>query len=239
MTDTARTFDQVVRDRRSVRIHDPEAPFDPEAVTRSIERMQLAPNSSNLQLWEFHRIQSPEMKKKVAALCMGQPAAKTARELLVVVTRIDKWKEHARANADFIRAQNVQRKVLKGGSPTAYYDKILPMLYGTSVPTILKRLKVWWDGRTKPMYREVGRDDLRVVVHKSAALAAQTFMLSMKAEGYDTCPMEGIDSKRLKKLLGLPKQAEISMVIGMGTATPEGIYGPRFRLPEEEVVKVL
>ena len=61
-------------------------------------------------------------------------------------------------------------------------------------------------------------------------------MLSIKAEGYDTCPMEGHDSVRLKKYLKLPKAAEISMVIGVGKGVPEGIYGERFRIPNEEVI---
>ena len=84
--------------------------------------------------------------------------------------------------------------------------------------------------------REVGGKDVRVVIHKSAALAAQTFMLSMTAEGHDTCPVEGFDSKRLKKLLNLPHRAEINMVITCGKRIPEGVYGERFRVPLEEVV---
>ena len=51
------------------------------------------------------------------------------------------------------------------------------------------------------MYREVSSGDVRVITHKSAALAAQSFMISMGAIGYDTCPMEGFDSKRIKKQL--------------------------------------
>jgi nitroreductase len=34
--------------------------------------------------------------------------------------------------------------------------------------------------------------------------AAATFMLAMRAEGFDTCPMEGFDPWRAKALLGLP-----------------------------------
>jgi hypothetical protein len=44
------------------------------------------------------------------------------------------------------------------------------------------------------------------------------------------------DSKRVKKLLNLPKSAEINMIIGCGKAAPGGVYGPRFRVPMEEVV---
>jgi nitroreductase len=77
---------------------------------------------------------------------------------------------------------------------------------------------------------------MRIVVHKSAALAAQTFMLSMKAEGYDSCPMEGFDSARVKKFLKLPSGAEICMIVSVGTAKPEGIYGKRVRIPKEQVI---
>jgi len=62
-------------------------------------------------------------------------------------------------------------------------------------------------------------------------------MLSMSAEDHDTCPVEGMDSKRLKKLLNLPRKAEINMVISCGKRIPEGIYGDRFRIPLSEMVK--
>ena len=76
---------------------------------------------------------------------------------------------------------------------------------------------------------------LRVIVHKSAALAAQNFMLSMRASGYDTCPMEGFDSVRVKKLLNLPGSAEINMIIGCGVRSEKGIYSEQFRVPFNEV----
>jgi nitroreductase len=62
-------------------------------------------------------------------------------------------------------------------------------------------------------------------------------MLGMAVEGYDTCPMEGIDSLRIKKLLDLPSGAEINMVISCGIRKPEGVTGTRFRIPFDEVYK--
>jgi len=76
---------------------------------------------------------------------------------------------------------------------------------------------------------------MRVVAHKSTAFAAQNFLVSMAGYGYDTCTMEGFDSKRVKKTLNLPKAAEISMIIGCGFRTNKGVYGPRFRIPFDEV----
>jgi nitroreductase len=84
-----------------------------------------------------------------------------------------------------------------------------------------------------------GRADQRITVHKSCALAAENFMLSIAAADFDSCPMEGFDAKRVKKALHLPCGAEINMIIGVGKGTAEGVWGPRVRVPYEEVVNVI
>jgi nitroreductase len=61
-------------------------------------------------------------------------------------------------------------------------------------------------------------------------------MLSIAAEGLESCPMEGFDAVRVKKALDLPSGAEINMIIAVGKGTEEGVWGPRFRLPYEDVV---
>ena len=239
MKDLSVNFDKIVNDRRSVRIYDENAPFDEEAVKRSLRRAVLSPNSSNLQLWEFYRVKTKEKKEELASYCLGQKAASTANELIVIVARKDKWKERSKfileKALEGIDVDDVKRRKLVGD----YYKKIIPFLY-TEIPFGLlgngKKLIANGVGAFKPMAREVSKSDVKVIVHKSAALAAQTFMLSMKAEGYDSCPMEGFDSVRVKKFLSLPSVAEITMIVSVGTALPEGIYGPRVRVPEEQVI---
>ncbi len=239
MNTNAAIFEDIVQSRRSVRLYDSNAPFDADAVDRSLDRALLAPNSSNLQLWEFYRVKTPAKVKELAVYCLAQNAATTANELLVVVTRKDKWKAHAA----FILEES-----MKTFPPTIgkrekmmmdYYKKIIPTLYFSDpfgITSIFKKILFSGIGLFKPVPRQVTATDMRVVVHKSAALAAQTFMLSMKAEGYDTCPMEGFDSVRVKKFLNLPFAAEICMIVSVGTATKNGIYGERLRLPKQEVV---
>ena len=87
------------------------------------------------------------------------------------------------------------------------------------------------------MMQQLSEDDIRISVHKSCGLVAQTFMLAMAEEGYDTCPLEGYDSRRIKKLLHLPCGAEVNMVITCGLREQRGIWGERFRLPFEEVYR--
>jgi nitroreductase len=86
------------------------------------------------------------------------------------------------------------------------------------------------------MTRMKGRADQRITVHKSCALAAQTFMLSIAAEGFESCPMEGFDAVRVKKALNLPPMAEVNMIISVGKGTEAGIWGERHRVPYNDVV---
>jgi nitroreductase len=229
--------------RRSVRVYDDAKEIEDDIVKKCIQQATLAPNSSNMQLWEFHHVTSEDLIKKLAVACLGQPAATTAKQLVVVVVRKDLWKQRAKSNL-----HNIQR--LFGNKPKEkqssrekfarnYYGKLMPFVYGEFLGLFgyLKFLISWVTGIFRPTYRQLRQSDMRIVAHKSAALAAQTFMLGMAAEGYDTCPMEGNDTLVIKKILNLPLSSEINMVISCGIRKPEGVYGERFRIPFEEVYK--
>lgn len=232
-------FFEAVEARRSVRIFDQESPFDHQIVKKCLEAAILSPNSSNLQLYQFIRIpETSSIKAPLANLCMRQKAAVTARELVVVVTRRDLWKSRADANYNYIKTTVQNQSEKKQKQALSYYGNLIPKLYSRFPGwTIIKKIIAWWVGLKRPMVREVSETDVRISVHKSAALASMTFMLGMKASGYDTCPMEGYDSKRVSNLLNLPKGAEICMIIGCGKGLPEGVYGKRFRLGTDELIK--
>ena len=72
---------------------------------------------------------------------------------------------------------------------------------------------------------------------KSAALAAQNLMLALRASGFDSCPLEGFDSRRVKKTLGLPHRAVVVMAIAAGKRDPERVYGPRLRFDRELFIR--
>lgn len=231
-------FFETVKARRSVRIFDQSSDFDHSIVQDCLETAILSPNSSNMQLYNFVRVpETSPLKDPLSRLCMGQKAATTARELVVVVTRRDLWKSRAEANYEYIQTTYEGKPDKKLKQALSYYGKLVPTLY-SKYPgwSLVKKLISFGVGLRKPMVREVGETEVRISVHKSAALASMTFMLAMKAVGYDTCPMEGFDSKRVSKLLNLPTGAEICMIIGCGKGLPEGIYGERFRVPAQELI---
>ncbi len=239
MKKSAELFDEIVEARRSVRVYDAEADFDHDSVKRSVDRAILAPNSSNMQLWEFYRIKSSDTLEKMVPICMGQNAAKTARELVVFVARPDLWRKRQQALVAEMKNVYGDRTDKQAKRAFHYYQSLIPKYYFNDPFRIwgsIKKLMFFFIGLRRPMVRHGNGTDIRISVHKSAALAAQTFMLSMKAEGYDTCPMEGMDSLRIKRLLKLPRKAEIVMVIGCGPGSEKGVYSERFRIPNEEVI---
>lgn len=239
MTEEAKVFDKIVNERRSIRKFDQEVEYDKSIVERSLQRAILSPNSSNMQLWEFVRVTSEDKKKELAHYCLDQLTATTAPELVVFVARPDKYKESIAHNLELVNAPDNFEKESRKKRRRDYYSKMMPAFYAFDflfIFSLLKKLFVTLSGITKPMVREVTSIDKKVTIHKSVGLAAQTFMMSVRAEGYDTCPMEGLDSKRVKKMLGLPKRAQINMVISVGPRAEDGVFYPRVRYPYDEVV---
>jgi nitroreductase len=118
-----------------------------------------------------------------------------------------------------------------------YYGKVMPFLYPRffGVIGLVRKFLVNIVGIFRPIVYQVSENDMRVVVHKTCALAAQTFMLAMANEKYDTCPMEGFDSKKVKGILKLPYGAEVNMVISCGIRSEKGVWGDRMRIPFNEV----
>jgi nitroreductase len=237
------SFQLIIEKRRSNRYYDQTIQVPDEVIQRSLERAILSPNSSNMQLWEFHWIKSREQLNTFTPICLNQNAAKTASHMVAFVTRRDLWKQRVEWHKKNIESE------IKDGIPDKYqkrmmdyYTKIVPFAYGNDWFGLMGLLRwIVSNGISlfRPMTRMGSVTDTRIVVHKSCALAAQTFMLSIAAEGYESCPMEGFDQVRARKALGLPHQAEIGMIVSVGKGTEKGIWGKRLRVPYEEVVKVI
>ena len=68
-------FEAIVQFRRSNRKFDPAIKVPNEVIERSLQRAILSPNSSNMQLWEFHWINSPAALEQMVPICLNQSAA--------------------------------------------------------------------------------------------------------------------------------------------------------------------
>lgn len=228
-------FQRVLLARRSIRVFTGER-IPEKAMREILADATLAPSSSNLQSYQLYWVRSAEKRSAVAAACLGQPAATTAGELVVMVARHDLW----RHNLKELLQQMTQGGQTLPPSVKFYYEKLIPKVMITDplgLFNIGRRLFYTLNGLRGPTVRTpVNSGDHRVFGHTQAALAAQTLMLSFTAHGYDSCPMGGMDAYRIRDILGLPRGAEVAMVISAGIRKPEGLYGPRYRLPLSQLI---
>ena len=70
---------------------------------------------------------------------------------------------------------------------------------------------------------------------RSIGIASQTLMLAAKALGYDSCPMVGFDPVAVAKLINLPHDHVIGLVLSIGKKLKDA-YPRSGQLPYEEVV---
>lgn len=232
----AEAFYSVVESRRSVRVYTND-PIPEAVVRRCLRAATMAPSSSNLQPWGFYWVTSPNKKAELIQACMNQPTARTAAELIVCVARTKTWPQMAKQNAEFIRANSDPAKMK---SALDYYEKLVPRLHIQGPLGIIGYLRgviFWLMGFKKPVPRGMrGITEMRLWAVKSTALACENLMLAFRAEGYDTCPMEGMDGARIIKLLDIPGDAEVVMVVSAGKRAPNGVYGPRIRFDENQFI---
>lgn len=239
------SLQEILEYRRSVRYFDESKELDTEKVKRCIELATLAPNSSNMQLWEFYHITDSEILKKISHACLDQNATKTAKQIVVFITRRDLHRKRSKAILEFekeniARYSPPEKQERRWKDRQIYYNRLMPFMYSRFFRLLgfFRKILATSISLFRPMVTSVSESDMRVVVHKTCGLAAQTFMMAMAEIGYDTCPLEGFDSRRVKKLLKLHCSAEINMVIPCGIRKgTRGIWGERFRVPFEEVYK--
>ncbi|MEK2690361.1 nitroreductase family protein [Bdellovibrio sp. GT3] len=223
-------FFDAINARRSIRKYTPEA-VPSEVMNKALDAALLAPNSSNMQTWRIYWIHNEGPKKETALACMNQGAARTAQELVAFVADPTTWKIAQLANLEHL-GPNAPAAV------KTYYTKLMPFVYSWRILAPVKWLMFNIMGIFKPMPRKPWSSrDIEEVAVKSTALAAENFMLAISAQGFDTCPMEGFDERRVKKILRLSCRARVVMIISVGRRDPEGLWGERFRLPKDIVIK--
>lgn len=107
--------------------------------------------------------------------------------------------------------------------PERYWRNAPPEAQQTIVPMIGQ------------FYENAGEQVQRDEVMRSCGIAAQTLMLAAKSMGYDSCPMIGFDAEQVAKLIQLPADHAIGLMLAIGKAAKPA--RPRGgQLPKDEVV---
>ncbi|EPX3037338.1 nitroreductase family protein [Pseudomonas aeruginosa] len=225
--DSAAAFRSLMEDRRAIRRFTSES-VPEHVIQQCLETAALAPSSCNLQPWSFHVIRSPELLQQLQPVCLSQNAAK-APLIIAVLARPDTWRSACTNVLKFWPEKDVPKGI------ASFYTGIAPFQYNQGrwgSLGLLKRLLIWWTGIKRPVMRGPNSvAEMKLWAVKSSSLAAQSLMLAFQSHGYGTCPMEGFDEKRLRKLLPIPAQAIPIMLLAVGVPGERAVYNPRLRFP--------
>ena len=217
-------FRAVAEARRSARSSLPE--LIPEPVLAACFDVAIrAPSSHNLEIWRFLDVRTPEARAALNHLCLDQPQVQQAANLIVAVARPELWRLGAQRLLARLRAD-----ARDGAADDDYrawlprlqkkYELMVPLLFADGPLHVLAPAKaalLWAIGQFRPVMRgPFGRSEQQLWAVKTTALACENFMLALVAAGYDSCPLEGFDEPRVKRLLALPDEARVVMVIAAG-----------------------
>lgn len=227
-------LETLLHNRRSIRVFLP-APVPDTVIRRALELAMLSPSSSNLQHWEFYRLRQDLTAAR--AVFLNQAPAKTAPEIIVAVARPDLWQQK---NDECLRLLRAANNPPHFEYLLDYHGRRVPFYYQRGWLNVLGFMR-WLANAIIGLKTPVSRHGffswrLREVAVKSTALACQTFMLAITEAGYDTCPMEGFDSRRLRQLLCLPRGAVPVMGIAVGKRSPSYKTTLRSRFAYADVV---
>jgi len=108
-----------------------------------------------------------------------------------------------------------------------------PKRYWANAPEAVQEFMV---GAIDPYYRDLEQTQ-RDEAMRSCGIAAQTLMLTAKDMGYDSCPMDGFDFDAVGKLINLPNDHVVTMMVAIGKATEPARERPTQLTMDEIVIK--
>lgn len=226
------TFNHLVRERRSVRSF-LSTPVPEEVIRHCLELAALAPNSCNLQPWEFMVIRNPVLLEKMQPVCLNQKAAR-APLIIAVLAKPNAWRTSCPDIIKYWPEATVPRAI------QSFYSRTAPFQYDQGrfgIKGLAKKILTFFIGLKNPVMRSPSSHaDMRLWAVKSCSLAAENLMLAFQSNDYATCPMEGFDEKRLKDLLNYDAKSIPIMLISVGKPGERAVFNPRLRFSTDNCV---
>jgi nitroreductase len=193
-----------------------------------------APSGYNLQPWTVIVVRDPARKAALRVACLGQPQVEEAPAVVVFACDTDPLRRFA----------EVAEAGLAAGHWTPAYvarmRRLTALRFLAGPLRVLQPFKALARAaltrvRPSPMF-PVGRAGFEVWSVKQTSLLAMAFLLLAAEAGLDTCPMEGIDERWVRRIIGLPRRFAVPLVVPVGYAADPGSGRPTPRLPFDRVV---
>ncbi|MFN7066097.1 MAG: nitroreductase family protein [Aquificaceae bacterium] len=201
---------RLITERRSITFFDSTRDIPDELIREILEVSATAPSGYNLQPWEVIVVKNKEKKRRLKEICYNQQKVEDASANIVLIANTKAGFEHV-------------DRVLESWEELGYIK-----------PEVKDGLKAqiiagWQDPQRA--FRKSVRD---------TALFGMTIMITARAYGLETHPMEGYDEQRLKEFLGIEDYKVVPMIIAIGYKDPTKTLLPRaYRFSFEECGKII
>ena len=230
------TFRQVNQARRAIRDFDGSSIADEDVKALLCEAL-LAPSSGNSQPYEIHWLRDPALKAAGVAACRDQRAARSASTLLVFVAGGRFALETASTFREYVESthelsEKSREYHLKEIKTRLRFLRIAPSFLWSPLRALLTI------AFPSLALVPVGPSGVCHWAARSALFAAQTILLAASARGFDTCPMEGFDPRKLGAILGLKRGDMVALVVALGRRRPDALIEPRWRRSFEAAVRI-
>lgn len=220
---------EAIRNRSSQRRFSQKEVSDP-LLFELLELANRAPSGYNLQPWHFILIRDQEVKSLLSHVALDQKQILEAYTTIVFVSDPDAWRT--------TYPRTLKNSVAAGSMSQKYADfsrRNVSMLFRTGpiglfglmkkITTPLRRFK-------QPTPQLItSKSDADAYVRSHTMLAAATFMIAASGAGLSTCPIEGFDEYRLKRLLAIPKHLSVPIIVAVGYAIDGDDSVRSYRLP--------
>ena len=176
-----------------------------------------------------HLIPAHEIKELLSLSLLSPTAFNIQNWRFLVIDDIQLRQQLREASGDQLQVTDSSLLVVICADLMAW-NKV-PQRYWKNAPEDVQQIMV-------PMISEFFENDTQLQrdeAMRSCGIAAQTLMLSAKAMGYDSCPMDGFDGDKVAELIQLPEDHCLSMFVAIGKALKPARERAG-QLPFEEVV---
>lgn len=177
----------IIKERRSPNNFIEGIKIPKEDLDAIFDQLRLAPSCFNLQHAHYLVITDAESKERLRQVAFNQYKIHTASAAILVLGNKDAYKDAEKIYSGFLSLGIYQE---------FEYNKLIQDING--------------------LYESRGEAFMKDEAIRNASLSAMMFMLIAKDMGWDTCPMIGFDSDKVRELYNIPENLEPVLLMTMG-----------------------
>ncbi|MBC1486485.1 nitroreductase family protein [Listeria seeligeri] len=206
MTYLNNDFEDLMKNRRSIREYDETLKISQEEMQAILTDAVTAPSSVNMQPWRFVVVESDAGKEKLKPLIRFNTLQNdTSSAMILIFGDLQNFE-----NGEKIYGGAVERGLM---------------------PADIKEQQM---AKLSQYFKTIPRSELERVVLIDGGIVAMQLMLVARAYGYDTNPIGGFERTDVAKTFGMdPERYEPVMIVSIGKAKTDGYDS--YRLPIADV----